>query len=80
MTRYFSSVFNMLLFVGLIINLIILFRGDFKKKNPLCWKFILIVVFIMGLCLSVVHRSEHLEARIGVCFLDTRVGSLAQKW
>lgn len=63
MTRYFSSVFIMLPFVGLIINLIILFRGDLK-----------IVSFITGLCLSVVHgRSEHLEARMGVCFLDTWV-------
>lgn len=63
----------MLPFVRLIINLIILFRGDLKKK-PLHWKLILIVVFITGLCLSVVHgRSEYLEARMGVCFLDTWV-------
>lgn len=64
----------MLPFVVLIINLVIFFRGDLKKKTPLRWKFILIVVFITGLCLSVVHgRSEHLEARMSVCFLDTWV-------
>lgn len=28
MTRCFPSVFNVLLYVGLIINLVILFRGD----------------------------------------------------
>lgn len=62
----------MLPFVVLIINLVIFFRGDLKKKPTT-----LEVHTDCGIHhwpLSVVHgRSEHLEARMSVCFLDTWV-------